>query len=152
MATTSPSGVSRRAGNQTLALLIGAVFLLIGIAGFFVTGLEGFTEHDHSRTLLGFAVNPLHNIVHIAVGLAGLLLARSVGGARTFGWLLLVGYGATFVYGLFAQNASWDFLNINAADNVLHLVSALAGLALILWPRPKVDGYSTTPGSTRPVG
>ena len=152
MSTTSPSGAGRRAGNQILALLIGAVYLLVGLAGFLVTGFSGWTEHDHSQTLLGFAVNPLHNIVHIAVGLAGLALARSVGGARTFGWLLLVGYGATFVYGLFAQNATWDFLNINAADNGLHLVSALAGLALILWPRRKTDGYSTTPGSTRPVG
>ena len=151
MSTSSPSRSTSRAGNQTLALVIGAVYLLVGLAGFFVTGLSGFTEHDHSRTLLGFAINPLHNIVHIAIGLAGIALSRTVGGARTFGFLLLVGYGATFLYGLFAVNASWDFLNINWADNILHLVSALAGLALVMWPRSRTDGYSSTPGSTRPT-
>jgi hypothetical protein len=27
-----------------------------------------------------------------------------------------------------------NFLSLNAADNVLHLVSTLAGLAIALWP------------------
>ena len=30
--------------------------------------------------------------------------------------------------------ASWDFLNINAGDNVLHLLTALVGLAIALIP------------------
>lgn len=125
-----------RAPHQWLALTIGAVYLLVGIAGFFVTGFSGFAEHDHGQTLLGFAVNPLHNIVHILIGILGLALWSAPGRARTFGWLLVVGYGATFVYGLVAvNNPDINFLNINAADNVLHILSTLAGLAIALWPR-----------------
>jgi ABC-type transport system involved in multi-copper enzyme maturation permease subunit len=128
--STSSVGASHRTLNQTLALAVGALFLLIGIAGFFVTG---FTDHDPSRTLAGFAVNPLHNIVHLLIGGAGIALARTQSGARTYGLLLIAGYGLTFLYGLFAQRAEWDFLNINAADNVLHLLAVLAGAVIAFY-------------------
>ena len=124
-----------RGPHQWLALVIGVVYLLVGIAGFFVTGFSGFTEHDHSQTLLGFAINPLHNIVHLVIGLLGISLWARSSGARTFGWLLLIGYGAAFVYGLFAVgNPAINFLNINTADNWLHAGSALVGLLIAVWP------------------
>jgi hypothetical protein len=126
---------------QMLALAIGAIYTLIGIVGFFITGFDDFAAHT-DEALLGFSINPLHNIVHIIIGVAGLALFRTLAGARTYGWLLAVGYGATFVYGLFAagEEEPLNFLSINWADNWLHLVSALAGLAIALWPvRRAVD-------------
>jgi hypothetical protein len=72
--------------------------------------------------------------VHIVIGVAGLLLARTLAGARTYGWLLAVGYAAAFVYGLFAVGQDWDFLNINGADNVLHALTAVVGLVIALLP------------------
>ncbi|RBY75533.1 DUF4383 domain-containing protein [Geodermatophilus sp. TF02-6] len=118
---------------QVLALVVGAVYTITGIAGFFVTGVGDFFGH-HGDRLLGFMVNPFHNVVHLLVGVAGLTLARTLGGARTYGWLLAVGYGAAFVYGLVAVGRSWDVLDLNGADNWLHLVSALVGLAIALVP------------------
>ena len=136
--TQSMSPTRTRGVSQWLALIIGAVYLLVGAAGFLVTGFSGFAEHDHSQTLLGFAVNPLHNIVHLLIGIVGVSLSSTLGRARTFGWLLVAGYGATFVYGLFAVgNPDINFLNINAADNGLHALSVLAGLAIALWPQRK---------------
>jgi ABC-type transport system involved in multi-copper enzyme maturation permease subunit len=136
MATSNTAATRHRQPHQTLALIIGIVYLLVGIAGFFVTGIDGFTEHNHDQTLLGFAVNPLHNIVHILIGLAGLALWRDPAKARTYGWLLAVVYGLTFIYGLVVvNNPDANILNINGADNILHLLSALAGLAIALWPR-----------------
>ena len=38
-----------------------------------------------------------------------------------------MGYGLAFVYGVIAVGKDWDFLNINWADNVLHLLSAVVG-------------------------
>jgi hypothetical protein len=82
-----------------------------------------------------FEINPLHNLVHLAIGLAGLALWRRLDTARTYGWLLAAGYGLTFLYGLFAAgNSDINFLSINGADNGLHLISAAAGLAIALWP------------------
>ena len=141
--TQSTSSTRTRAPHQWLAVTIGAVYLLVGAAGFLVTGFDGFAEHDHDQTLLGFAINPLHNIVHLLIGLLGVTMWSVPGRARVFGWLLVVGYGATFVYGLIAvNNPDINILNINAADNVLHILSALVGLAIALWPHrqaPKVS-------------
>ncbi|HZH19114.1 MAG TPA: DUF4383 domain-containing protein [Geodermatophilus sp.] len=139
-ASAGNTNTGARTWPQLLALIIGAVYLLVGIVGFFVTGFDDFFGHDTNETILGFEVNPFHNVVHILIGAAGLALARTLAGARTYGWLLAVGYGATFVYGLFAVGQTWDFLSLNWADNWLHLVSALAGLAIALGPvRNAVD-------------
>jgi hypothetical protein len=129
-----PDPAATRHPSQLLALAIGAVYTLVGILGFLVAGLEDFAA-ETDKTLLGFELNPLHNIVHMAIGLAGLALWRRLDSARLYGWLLAAGYGATFVYGLLAAgNRDINFLSINGADNGLHLVSAIAGLAIALWP------------------
>ncbi|RPF22520.1 DUF4383 domain-containing protein [Myceligenerans xiligouense] len=144
--TQSMHSTRTRAPFQWLALVIGAVYLLVGVAGFFVTGFAGFAEHDDGRTLVVFAINPLHNIVHLVIGLLGVTLWVTPGGARTYGWLLAVGYGAAFVYGLVAvNNPDINLLNINVADNWLHIISAVAGLVIALWPRRR-PGTSTMPG------
>ena len=141
---TASTTRARRGGHQWLALIIGVVYLLVGIVGFAITGFDNWTEHNHDQTLLGFAINPLHNVVHILIGLLGVLMWRTSGGARTYGWILAIGYGAAFVYGLIVvNNPDANLLNINGADNVLHIVSAIAGLVIALWPRRKdVDGVN----------
>jgi uncharacterized membrane protein YuzA (DUF378 family) len=134
MAQRPDSARPGRHPAQLLALVIGVVYTLIGIAGFFVTGFENFAA-ETDKTLLGFEINPLHNIVHLVIGLAGLALWRRLDTARTYGWLLAAGYGLAFLYGLFAAgNSDINFLSLNGADNVLHLLSAAAGLAIALWP------------------
>ena len=126
---------------EILGLAFGAVYLLVGIVGFFVTGFDDFFAHDTNEKLLGiFEINGMHNVVHILIGVAGLVLSRTLAGARTYGWLLAVGYGAAFIYGLLAINKDWDFLSINTADNVLHILTALVGLVIALLPvRNAVD-------------
>ena len=119
---------------EILGLAFGAIYLLVGIVGFFVTGFDDFFAHDTNETLLGFEINGFHNVVHILIGAAGLALSRTLAGARTYGWLLAVGYGAAFVYGLIAINKEWDFLSLNWADNILHLLTAVVGLVIALMP------------------
>jgi len=127
---------------QALALVFGAVYLLVGIIGFFWTGFDNFAGNSQHEMLLGlFMINPLHNLAHIAVGLVGLALSRTLTGARTYGWLLAGLYAVLFVYGLIAAGKSWDFLNINAADNVLHIATAAVGLVIAVGPvRTAVGG------------
>jgi ABC-type transport system involved in multi-copper enzyme maturation permease subunit len=129
---------SARGVHQWLALIVGVVFLLVGAAGFIITGFSGFMEHDDSQRLLGFAINPLHNAVHLLIGILGVSLWAASTGARIFGWLLLVIYGAAFVYGLYAvDNPEIDYLNTNDADNRLHLGGAVVGLLIAVWPARK---------------
>jgi len=134
-ASADNTGTGTRPLPQLLALVFGAVYLLVGIVGFFVTGFDHFADNSQHEMLIGlFMINPLHNIAHILVGVVGLLLARTLAGARTYGWLLAGLYGVLFVYGLLAVGESWDFLNINAADNVLHIATAAVGLVIALAP------------------
>ena len=144
MAASADRSGTGRAGKtwpELLALAFGAIYLLIGIIGFFITGFDNFFGnevapgvHHADENLLGFMINPAHNVVHILIGAVGLALSRTLAGARTYGWLLAVGYGAAFVYGLIAVGKDWDFLNLNAADNVLHILTAIVGLVIALGP------------------
>lgn len=142
---SSTSSSTRAAGggrhpSQILALVIGVGYTLAGLAGFLVTGFDQFATVTN-ETLLGLGLNPLHNIVHLLIGVAGIALASTRPGARSYGWILAIGYGAAFVYGLLAVgNPDINFLNINSPDNGLHLVSALAGLAIALWPAREAAG------------
>ena len=143
MARRPDSTPNTRHPSQLLALAIGVVYTLVGLAGFLVTGFENFAS-ETNKTLVGFEINPLHNLVHLVIGLAGLALWRRLDTARTYGWLLAAGYGLAFIYGLFAAgNSDINFLSINGPDNGLHLISAVAGVAIALWPADR-----TVPGRT----
>lgn len=124
---------------QILAALAGIAFIVFGVVGFTRTGVGDWSTHSF---VLGFSVNPLHNLVHVAVGVLGLLMALGSGLARLYGWLLFVGYGALFVWGLMitgilAQNPASEFGNplaLNTNDNWLHLGLAIFGLLLAVVP------------------
>jgi len=111
---------------QNVARLVGIVFLLVGIAGFIpgVTtnlydGLE-FAGNDGNAELLGiFQVSVLHNIVHGLFGLAGLALAATASGARTY----LIGGGAIYLgLAVLSIVGGGDWIPANNADNWLHVV------------------------------
>ena len=149
-AAADNTGAGRRAMTwpQTLALVFGAVYLVVGIIGFFWTGFDNFAGNSQHDMLIGlFMINPLHNIAHILVGVLGLALGRTLAGARTYGWLLAVLYAVLFVYGLIAVGQSWDFLNINAADNVLHILTAAVGLVIALGPVRESVGSGRSPST-----
>jgi hypothetical protein len=153
MASSRNTGAARPGMTwpQQLALAFGVIYLLVGIVGFFITGFGDFFGNENAQPpahmddkLLFFMINPMHNVVHILIGAIGIALSRTLAGARTYGWLLAVGYGAAFVYGLIAVGEDWDFLNLNAADNVLHIATAIVGLVIALGPvRNAVDHRGT---------
>jgi hypothetical protein len=121
-------------GGRRLALAVGIAYTLVGIVGFFVTGFDRFAAPSNERLLGIFEINPLHNVVHLIIGLAGLALWQRRDTARAYGAALVAGYGVTFLYGLFVagKDTGANFLSLNAADNVLHLGSALLGAAILL--------------------
>lgn len=104
------------------------MFLLVGVLGF-IPGITTnydmmtFAGHHSEAKLLGlFDISVLHNIVHLAFGVAGLALAGTFDGARWF----LIGSGTIYVvlwvYGLIvADDGAANFVPVNSADNWLHL-------------------------------
>jgi hypothetical protein len=126
-----------RAPVRRAAAAVGVVFLIVGVLGFIpgITTNFGdlrFAGHESGAKLLGlFQVSVLHNIVHLLFGVAGLALARTISGARTF----LVGGGAIYLvlwlYGLVVDHGSAaNFIPLNNADNWLHLFLGVGMIAL----------------------
>ena len=133
------TSTDRYAGSsiQKIALVVGIVFLLVGIAGFvpgLTTGDLAGAGHGSMAMLLGiFQVSVLHNIVHLLFGVAGLALAATPERARTY----LVGGGAIYlvlwIYGLVVgHDSAANFVPVNDADNWLHLLLGVGMIALAL--------------------
>jgi hypothetical protein len=113
---------------RRFAAVFGAVYVLVGLAGFVVTGLSDFAASSSDKLIL-FGLNPLHNIVHLLVGAAWLISSRSEQSARVVSAAigavyLLVGVAGLFITG----NSDLNLLNLNQPDNVLHLGSAVLAL------------------------
>src|SRR5262249_56088393 len=72
-------------------MILGSIYVVGGIVGFFITGFGSFTEMtDHS--LLGiFLINPYHNIVHIGIGAFWLLGAFALTPAGNEGLNIAIG-------------------------------------------------------------
>jgi hypothetical protein len=129
---------------QLLAMVVGGLFLLVGILGF-IPGITTnysdmqFAGDDSGAELLGvFQVSILHNIVHLLFGVLGLVMARTPANARLF----LVGGGIVYVvlwlYGLLVpQDSGANFIPVNLADDWLHLVLGVAMIAMGLLARPR---------------
>lgn len=119
--------------GRRLALVIGAAYVLVGLLGFAVTGFDDFAGPTDEKLLGIFGLNPLHNVVHLLIGFGGLALWKRVDTAKAYGAALVAGYGATFLYGLAVsgKDTAANFLSINAADNALHLASAIAGVVIL---------------------
>ena len=117
--------------NRLLATVFGAVYLLVGLLGFAVTGGVDFFDTRGGLLLGLFEVNIFHNVAHLLSGaallIAGLSNVRAAKGANiTVGAAyLLLG-----IVGLFLIGSPANILAINAADNVLHFASATVLLAV----------------------
>lgn len=118
-----------------MAAIFGLTFLLVGVAGFIpgVTSNYGelkFAGTDSNAELLGvFRVSILHNLVHLLFGVGILAAAR-----RSWAAAYLIGGGIGYlgfvVYGVLVDELSdANFLPLNYADDILHLVLAVAMIA-----------------------
>ena len=121
----------RRSMAQTGALVFGVAFLLFGILGLFVhNGMGMDADNETTGRLLGlFPVNLLHNIVHLAFGVWGLVASRSWGASRSYGRIGAIIY-AVLVVMAFVDPTTFGLVPIGSHDIWLHAVLA-AGLAYI---------------------
>ena len=134
-----------RALVQTLAMLVGIVFLLVCILGFIPGITDGapgeFIGEESDAELLGiFQVSWVHNIVHLLFGVAGLMMARTWDGARQF---LIWGGVVYLLLWILGLVGALEWLPANDADHWLHL--ALGGGMVAL-------GFLTTRGDRMTTG
>lgn len=131
--------------NRLVAMVLGAVYLLVGLLGFAYTGLSQFAGTDTDDKILGiFEVNPLHNIAHLGIGALLVMAARAgVRQARSANTLVGAVYLLLGIIGLFILDSEANILSLNSADNVLHLVSAavLLGVSLTQEKNARTDTH-----------
>ena len=130
--TRGRTGRLQDSPNRLVAAIFGVVYLLIGLLGFAVTGFDDFVGTDTSETLLGFELNGLHNVVHLAIGAVLLAASRTVSSAKAANMFVGAVYLLVGIIGLFILDSDANILSLNGADNVLHLASALILLGVAL--------------------
>lgn len=133
-----------RSPAQFYALVFGVVYLLVGIVGFAVTGFDNFAEKTFDDELIIFALNPLHNIVHIVIGLALVGGSRTHQTAKQVNTIVGVAFVLVFILGMVG---ALEFLAIEDAaepDNYLHLATAALALYFGTVGAERAGGPATT--------
>lgn len=99
---------------KIFTLTLGIILLAVGILGA-VTG-----GHDHH--LIIFGINASHNAVHILSGILAIVAALiSLKAAKTYCLAFGVVYGLVTLAGFIHMPQAVSLLNLNTADNFLHL-------------------------------
>ncbi|WP_108249727.1 DUF4383 domain-containing protein [Planctomonas deserti] len=120
-----------RSPNRIVAVAFGAVYVLVGLLGFFATSNVGFISPDGGLLLGIFEVNPLHNVAHLLIGAALLIAGLSnVSAAKGTNTTIGAVYLVLGIIGFFIENTAANILALNTADHFLHLLSAVVLLAV----------------------
>jgi hypothetical protein len=101
--------------TKTAALVLGIIFVLVGLLGFVNNPIIGL-----------FAVDTAHNLVHLASGILILIGAYTAIGAGTTLKVFGVIYAIVAILGFFTSNGMLlGFIANNTADTWLHVVLAI---------------------------
>ncbi|MCW2635279.1 MAG: hypothetical protein JWQ99_1646 [Blastococcus sp.] len=125
--TAARTGLSAWTPAQRFAGVFGAVYLVVAIAGFALTGFAGLGA-GHEHTLVIFAVNPLHNYIHLFLAVGWLAAAPRHSTARLANLVIGVVLGLVTVLGFFGGLGMLGMSGLADPDNFLHLITASLAL------------------------
>jgi hypothetical protein len=136
--------------TTTFALIIGIVYLAVGVLGFIPAALQPPPPDAPPTTftllygyLIGlFPVNVVHSLVHLAIGAWGVLAARGTTAAQMYSRSLAIIYGLLAVMGLIpGMNTLFGMLPMHGHDVWLHAGTA-AVAAYFGWREVKKERRS----------
>lgn len=121
---------------KKIAIVVGVVFVLIGILGF-VPGITS-THADGGKYLLGiFLIDGVENVIHILTGLVALAAGyTSEKSSRMFFLAFGAVYALVTIIGFVQGDTVLGIFDVNTADNFLHLALAAAFLGIGLTAKP----------------
>lgn len=120
---------------QRFAQVFGAVYVLVGVAGFIppllIGNVPGVTGPFAGLLLALFAVNWLHSLAHLAIGAVGLALYRNYSASKAYALALGVAYAGLFLLGILSGSVATlgGLLPLNGLDDVLHIATSLVAFA-----------------------
>jgi hypothetical protein len=133
----------RRTPAQWYCLIVGLVLLLVGAFGFVSDSQFDTGEGVDGDLFLGFEVNGIHNLIHIASGLVLLAASPKRASARAVALAFGAVYGVVAIIGIVDGSDVLGLFPINAADNVLHVALSALGIATGLMSRADDRGRGT---------
>jgi hypothetical protein len=120
--------VGNRTPAQMFALVFGVVYLIVGIVGFAVTGFDDFAGKTFNDELIVFALNPLHNIVHLLLGAVWIGASRTHEAAKGINLLFGIVLALVFILGMVGALEWLAIEGAESPDNYLHLATAALAL------------------------
>ena len=144
---TSQRAVTRddqRTPAQWYCVLAGLSLLLAGVLGFISDASFNTGDGVQGDSFIGFEVNAIHNLVHIASGLVLLAASPKRASARAVALGFGVVYALVAIIGIIDGEDVLGLIPINAADNVLHVALAALGVISGLMSRADDRGRGST--------
>jgi hypothetical protein len=123
---------------KTAAILIGLIFIAVGILGFVENPIVGESADAMFHT------DTVHNAVHLISGALFLLIAFAAPASsgmflKIFGVVyLLLGVLGLIMFGTSGMGKLLGFLMVNGADNILHI-----GLGVVIFLAGFLPGRAT---------
>ena len=133
-----------RTPAQWYCLLAGIALLLAGIFGFISDSEFDTGDGVQGDLFLGFEVNGIHNLIHVASGLVLLAASPKRASARAVALGFGLVYGLVAIIGLIDGEDVLGLIPINSADNLLHIALAALGIITGLISRDDERGRAGT--------
>jgi len=120
--------------TKRFALILGIIYLVVGVAGFFPALIQPPSASDPAMTVTAlqgnlfglFPVNLLHTLVHLAVGAWGVVATRSEGASLFYARALAVIFGVLTIMGLVpGLNTGFGLIPLHSHDIWLHAATAI---------------------------
>jgi hypothetical protein len=134
----------RRTPAQWYCLLAGLSLLLAGVFGFVSDSSFDTGDGVQGDLFLGFEVNAIHNLIHVASGLVLLAASPKRKSARAVALAFGLVYGLVAIIGLIDGEDVLGLIPINSADNLLHIALAALGIITGLISRDDDRGRGNT--------
>jgi uncharacterized membrane protein HdeD (DUF308 family) len=114
---------------RLIAILFGIAFIFAGVAGF----MPAFTTNGALAGI--FAVNNMHNIVHLVCGVLAIMAATNYKSTHLYFMIFGVVFILTSIVGF--VRGDLFFMRLNTADNFLYLIIGILFLLLMYYARKK---------------